>query len=126
MVCAVQSLVHLVTQTMPWLSHFLRKTTSDYNNSCTSTEARDNPKYVLLKCTTDVCLLLSRQICYVVDQRHILLFQLPVLPCHQACQENKRNLFLQAIKACAVTSSIVDTNVLFFQFLLGLLYLLWN
>src|SRR6266849_10824973 len=111
MVCVAQSLVRLAIQTMPWLCHFLRKATFDYHNFCTSTEARDNPKCVLLKCTTDVCLLLSRQICYVEDRRNILLFQLPALPCHQACQENKRNLFLQAIKACASTSSIMDTDV---------------
>src|SRR5712692_9409626 len=111
MVCVAQSLVHLVTQTMPRLYPFLRKTTFDYHNFCTSTEVRGNPKCVLLKCTTDVCRLLSRQTCYVDDQRNILLFQLPVLPCRQACQENKRSLFLQATKACAVTSSIMDTDV---------------
>src|SRR5437879_947942 len=111
MVCAAQSFVHLVTQTMPWLCRFLRKTTFDYHNFCTSTEAKDNPKCVLLKYTTDVYLLLSPQICYVEDQKNILLFLQLVLPCPQACQENKRNLFLQAIKACAVTSSIMDTDV---------------
>src|SRR6185312_4480649 len=94
----------------------LRKTICCDGSFYSSTWAEDTPRCALLRCTKDVCLLLSPKTCFLEAQRNIPHSLQPLLPCLLTCQENRKILFLQARVTCAVISNIVDIGVLSCQF----------
>src|SRR5574337_591074 len=115
MACVVQNLVHPEVLMQIAQFHLWKRTTCCGYSFCNSIEEEGIPKYVLLRCTMGVCLLLSPKIYYAVVHRNSPRFQQLVLLCLLIYRENRKTLFLQAKEVYVVISNIMDIDVLSFQ-----------